>query len=150
MRDVVSAFRVHRAYSRPTAFAEWQRNVVRRRKGAVYRFATAPILFAYFQGRSMPAAQHLTLWSGALECTWVGKPLPTAEERKSWAGTRADLALRSAKIGKFTIFDLVVFEEEIDFYPGNFESEIRSGQRRPSDQYREINVHVRSEAHVSG
>jgi hypothetical protein len=77
--------------------------------------------------------------SGALDCTWVGKPLPTPEERKSWASTRTDL-VEVGKIGKFTIFDLW-YQREGRFYP---DFDVRSVLvKAGDDQYREINVQVR-------
>jgi hypothetical protein len=120
-----------------TALAEWPRFVSGAGKGSFTDSPPAHSL-AYFRVDPClrPALDSL---SGALDCTWVGKPPPTAEERKSWASTRSDL-VEVGKIGKLTIFDLW-YQREGRFYP---DFDVRSVLvKAGDDQFHEINVQVR-------
>ncbi len=119
------------------AFAEWPRNVSGDGKGGFTDSPPAHPL-AYFQVDPClrPTSDALT---GALGCTWVGKPLPTPDEQKSWAGTRSDL-VEVGGIGKFTVFDLW-YQRGDRFYP---DFGLRSVLvKTAADQYREINVQSR-------
>jgi len=75
----------------------------------------------------------------ALECTWDGAPPPSPAERERRANTHTNL-VEVGKIGGFTIYDLW-FSRNGFPYPG---PDLRSVLvKTATDQYREIDVHIR-------